>query len=129
MNNREPSPLSRREREIMDIVYRLTRATVADVIDQMSDPPSNSAVRTLLTILEEKGQLKHAQDGARYVYVPTVPREKARKSALTSLVHTFFEGSTRQAIAALIEMPETKLSPGELDTLASLIDKARKEGR
>ena len=123
------SALSRRERQIMDVIYRVGRVTVADVVEQLPDPPSYSAVRAMLGILEEKGQLRHEQDGARYVYVPTVTREKARRTALKSLVRTFFDGSSRQAIAALLELPEGKLSDGELDQLSQLIDRAKSEGR
>src|SRR5687768_14610892 len=96
------SKLSRRERQIMDAIYQVGKATVAEVIERMPDPPSYSAVRAMLGILEEKGVLRHEQDGARYIYLPTVPREKASKSALKNLVTTFFNGSPRDAIAALI---------------------------
>ena len=119
--------LSRRERQIMDVIYQLGKATVADVLERIPDPPSYSAVRAMLGILEDKGVLKHEQDGARYVYLPTVAREKARKSALKNLVNTFFDGSSREAIAALLD--ETKLSKNELEQLSELIDKAKKEGR
>lgn len=121
------SKLSRRERQIMDAIYPVGKATVAEVIERMPDPPSYSAVRAMLNILEEKGVLRHEQDGARYVYLPTVPREKARKSALKNLVTTFFNGSPKEAIAALID--ETRLSRTELETLTELIEKAKKEGR
>lgn len=121
------SKLSRRERQIMDAIYQLGRATVADVIEKLPDPPSYSAVRALLGILEDKGVLRHEQEGARYVYLPTVPREKARKSALKNLVTTFFNGSSREAIAALLD--ETRLSKTELQSLTELIEKAKKEGR
>jgi len=121
--------LSRRERQIMEIVYRLGRVTVAEVLEQLDDPPSYSAVRAMMGILESKGTLRHEQDGARYVYLPTVAREKARTSALQSLVRTFFEGSSKQAIAALLEMPDTKLSDDELEALSELIERSRKEGR
>lgn len=119
--------LSRRERQIMDAIYQVGKATVAEVIERMPDPPSYSAVRAMLAILEEKGVLQHEQDGAKYVYLPTVPREKVRKSALKNLVNTFFDGSSREAIAALID--ETKLSKSELESLTDLIEKAKKEGR
>jgi predicted transcriptional regulator len=121
--------LSRREREIMNAVYQLGRATVAEVMEKMPDPPSYSAVRAMMGILENKGHLKHEQDGARYVYLPTVGLAKARKGALTSLVRTFFDGSPKAAIAALLELPEGRLSKDELDDLQALIDKSRKEGR
>jgi predicted transcriptional regulator len=122
-------PLSRRERQVMDVVYRLGRATAAEVREALPEPPSYSAVRALLRILEEKGHLRHEQDGPRYVFLPTVPRDKARRSALRRLVQTFFEGSTAQAVAALLGEPGANLSDEDLDRLSRLIDQARKEGR
>jgi predicted transcriptional regulator len=122
-------PLSRRERQIMDVVYRMGRATAAEVQEALADPPSYSAVRALLRVLEEKGHLRHEQDGPRYVFLPTVPRDKARRSALRQLVQTFFEGSTAQAVAALLDAPDAKLSDEDLERLARLIDQARQEGR
>lgn len=121
--------LSRRERQIMDVVYRLGRATAADVQAHVPEPPSYSAVRAHLRVLEEKGHLRHEQDGPRYVFLPTLPREKARRSALRQLVQTFFEGSTAQAVAALLDAPDAKMSEDDLERLAGLIDQARKEGR
>jgi predicted transcriptional regulator len=123
------SELSRRERQIMDVIYRLGRATVSEVVAELEDAPSYSAVRALMGILEEKGQLRHEQEGARYVYLPTVSREKARRGVLKSVVQTFFDGSPRQAMAALLELSDRSLSPEELESLAQLIDKAKKEGR
>lgn len=123
------SDLSRRERQIMEVVYQLGRATVAEVQEQLPDAPSYSAVRTLMGILEEKGLLRHEQDGPKYVYLPTVAREKARKSALRSLLRTFFDDDPRQAIAAILDLPDAKLSAKELDDLRQLIERARKEGR
>lgn len=122
-------PFSRRERQIMDVVYRLGRATVGDVLEALPDPPSYSSVRALLRVLEAKGRLRHVQDGPRYVYLPTVPREKARRSALKGLVRTFFEGSTAQAVAALLGAPDANLTEEDLDRLSRLINQARKEGR
>ena len=122
-------PLSRRERQIMDVVYRTGRATAAEVQVALPDPPSYSAVRAMLRILEEKGHLKHEQDGPRYVFLPTVPREKARRSALRQLVTTFFEGSTAQAVAALLGEPDAKLTEEDLEKLSRLIEQTRKEGR
>ena len=122
-----PSALSRRERQIMDIVYRRGRATAQDVLDDLPDPPSYSAVRAALRLLEEKGQLKHEADGARYVYLPTVSRDRARTSALSHLVRTFFGGSAEQVVNALVE--EEKLTPAELDRLAGLIERAKRNGR
>ena len=122
-----PTAMSRRERQIMDIVYRRGRATAQDVLDDLPDPPSYSAVRAALRLLEEKGQLKHENDGARYVYAPTVPRDRARNTALTHVVRTFFGGSAEQVVNALVE--SEKLSPAELDRLAGLIERARRDGR
>ena len=124
-----PAELSRRERQIMDILYRTGRATVAEVMAEMDDPPSYSGVRALLRVLVQKGHLKHEQDGPRYVYLATLPRDRARVGALKQLVTTFFDGSAEQAMAALIDTQAPKLSKEELDRLAKLIDRARKEGR
>jgi predicted transcriptional regulator len=121
--------LSRRERQIMDVVYRLGKATVTDVLERLPDPPSYSAVRALMRILEEKGHLSHEQDGPRYVYLPTVPRDAAQATALSHLVRTFFGGSAEAAVAALLELPENGLSNGELDRLSRLIEEARGQGR
>jgi predicted transcriptional regulator len=127
----KPSPgnLSRRERQIMDIIYQQGQATAAEVMERLPDPPSYSAVRALLRVLEDKGHLRHEEQGPRYVYLPTLPRDKARSSALKQVVQTFFEGSTEQAVAALLGMSPVALSDEELDRLARLIDQARKEGR
>jgi predicted transcriptional regulator len=121
--------LSRRERQIMDVVYRLGKATVTDVLERLPDPPSYSAVRALMRILEEKGHLSHEQDGPRYVYLPTVPRDAAQASALSHLVRTFFGGSAEAAVAALLDLPEHGMSEGELTRLSRLIDEARGQGR
>jgi len=129
MTKPSPATLTRREREIMDIIYRRGRATAADVLEDMADPPTYSAVRALLRILEDEGHIKHVQEGPRYVYLPAVARNDARKSALSHVVATFFDGSVEQAVAALVESSRTKLSKDELDRLALLIDKAKKEGR
>lgn len=120
-------PLSRRERQILDILYAKNSATAAEVRDAMADPPSYSAVRALLRILEEKGHARHENQGTRYVYVPSVPRESARHSALTRLVATFFDGSAAQAAAALVD--SGSLSDDELTRLSAAIERARKEGR
>ncbi|HEX9705286.1 MAG TPA: BlaI/MecI/CopY family transcriptional regulator [Gemmatimonadales bacterium] len=127
--SRPRTQLSRRERQIMDVIYRRGRATAADVHAGLPDAPSYSAVRALLSVLENKGHVRHEQDGPRYVYLPTVPREKARQSALRQLVTTFFDGSAEQAVAALLDLSSTDLSPDELARLARLIAQARKEGR
>jgi BlaI family penicillinase repressor len=121
--------LSRRERQIMDVIYRRGQATVAEVLEGMADPPGYSAVRAMLRVLEEKGHLRHEQQGPRYVFLPTVPREQARRSALRQLVQTFFDGSAEQTVAALLDLSDSKLSDAELARLARLIDQARKEGR
>ena len=121
--------LSRRERQIMDIIYKRTQATAADVMDNLPDPPSYSAVRAMLRLLEEKGYVKHQMDGLRYVYLPTVSREKARQSALKQMLQTFFDDSTEDAVAALLGISKSKLSKADLDRLSALIEEARKEGR
>ena len=120
--------LSRRERQIMDLLFRRGKATAAEVQRDLPDPPSYSAVRALLRILEQKGHVKHEQDGPRYVYVPRLDRETARATALRHLVQTFFDGSTEQAMAALIDTSARTLGDAELERLAELIEKARKEG-
>jgi predicted transcriptional regulator len=121
--------LTRRERQIMDILHRRGRATAHEVLDEIADPPSYSSVRALLRLLEERGHVKHVEDGARYVYSPAVTRSDARRSALAHVVHTFFAGSVEHAVAALVESPRSKLSREELDRLAAVIDRAKKEGR
>jgi predicted transcriptional regulator len=113
----------------MDIVYGRGRVTAAEVLAELPEPPSYSAVRAMLRVLEEKGHLKHEQDGPRYVFLPTVPRDQARESALTHLVRTFFGGSTEGAVAALLDLKASELDPDELERLAGLIDRARREGR
>lgn len=123
------SLLSRRERQIMDAIYRLGRATAAEVHDALPDRPSYSTIRALLRVLETKGHLRHAEDGPRYVYSPTVPRERARESALRQVVTTFFDGSTEAAVAALLDLSAARLSDTELNRLAGLIAQAKKEGR
>ena len=120
--------LSRRERQIMDAIYTRGRATAAEVLEGLPDPPSYSAVRAMLRILEEKGALRHEYDGPRYIYIPTVPRESAQKSALRHIVSTFFGGSTAQAVAALLDDEDAKLSTQEIDRLAKIIEDAKSEG-
>lgn len=121
--------LSRREREMMNIIFATGRATAAEVMEAMADPPSYSAVRATLRVLEQKGHLKHHHDGTRYVYIPTVNREKVRNSALDQLLTTFFDGSAANVVATLLERQRGKLTDDELDRLSGLIDDARKEGR
>ena len=120
-------PLSRRERQILDILYAKGSATAAEVRDALADAPSYSAVRALLRILEEKGHARHQSQGTRYLYLPCVPRESARNSALTRIIKTFFDGSAAQAAAALVD--SGSLSDEELTRLSALIERAKKEGR
>lgn len=122
-----PTALSRRERQIMDILYKLGRATVGEVLSQLADKPNYSTVRAQLRVLEEKGHVRHEEHGLRYVYVPCVPREIARRSALRHLVETFFEGSTEKAVAALLGGEVSRISSEELDRLSTLIGKGKKE--
>ncbi len=122
-------PLTRREREIMDILHRLRRATAHEVQDNLADPPSYSAVRTHLRLLEERGHVRHVEEGQRYVYSPVAAPGEARRSALSQVVRTFFGGSVEQAVAALVDSSKPKLSQDELDRIAQLIERARKEGR
>lgn len=121
--------LGRRERQIMDAVYRLGRASVAEVRDALPDPPGYSAVRAMLGRLEGKGYLTHEEDGPRYVYVPTLPREEARESVLARMVRTFFDGSAAKAAAAMLDLEATRLTESELDELAERIERARKRGQ
>jgi predicted transcriptional regulator len=120
--------LSRRERQIIDILYSHGRATAAEVLAALHDPPSYSAVRAILRILEDKGHVRHEQDGPRYVYVPTIARDSAKRSAMRHMVRTFFDGSAEQAISALLDDSSARLSEAELDRLARLIDQARRSG-
>jgi predicted transcriptional regulator len=128
MTRQPHNDLSRRERQIIDILYTHGRATAAEVQAALPEPPSYSAVRAMLRILEDKGHVKHEQDGPRYVYVPTVARDNAKRSALHHMLKTFFDGSTEQAISALLDDTSARLSDTELDRLARLIDQARKAG-
>jgi predicted transcriptional regulator len=121
--------LTRRERQIMDVIYRKGRATAQEVLDGLSDPPSYSAVRALLRLLEERGHVRHVQEGAKYVYLPAVGRSDARRSALAHLVRTFFDGSVEAAVATLVDSSKAKLSREELDRIAATIEKAKREGR
>lgn len=119
--------LSRRERQIMDILYRLGRASAAEVEAEMDDAPSYSAVRAHLRVLEEKGHVRHEQEQLRYVYLPVINRAKARKSAVRHLVETFFGGSASEAMAALMDEKATRMTPEELDRLSRMIEEARKK--
>ena len=119
--------LSRRERQIMDILYQRGRASASEIQQAMPDPPTYSAVRAKLRVLEEKGHVRHQEEALRYVYVPTVARDNARRSALRHMLSTFFENSVEQAVAALVDLSAANLSRQELDRISSLIDDARKE--
>jgi predicted transcriptional regulator len=121
--------LSRRERQIMDVVYQLGEAAVGDVRQQLPDPPSYSAVRAQMRILEEKGHLRHRQGGARYLYRPTVSRARARRSALRRVLSHFFAGSREELVAALLQDGDARPSDEELDKLAEVVARARREGR
>lgn len=125
--NPKPNALTRRERQIMDVLYRLERASVGEVLLRLDGKPNYSTVRAQLRVLEEKGHVRHEEHGLKYVYVPCVPREVARRSALQHLVETFFEGSTEKAVAALLGGEGWKISSEELDRLARLIAQSRKE--
>jgi predicted transcriptional regulator len=127
MKTRETG-LARRERQIMDILYRRGRATAVEVMEELTGSPSYSTVRTQLRVLEEKGHVRHEEEGLRYIYTPAVPRHAARKSALRHLVDTFFDGSAEKTVAALLGSDGARMTDDELDRIAELIDKARKEG-
>jgi predicted transcriptional regulator len=118
--------LSKRERQIMDVLYRLGRATAAEVRQQLSGAPNDSTVRTQLRVLEEKGHVRHEERGLRYIYVPTLPRHAARRSALKHLVDTFFEGSPASVVTALLGTEAARLAADDLDRIAELIAAARK---
>lgn len=123
----KPAALSRRERQIMDILYKLERASVGGVLAKLADKPSYSTVRAQLRVLEEKGHVRHEEHGLRYVYIPAVPRDVARRSALRHLVETFFEGSTEKVVAALLGGEVARISPEELERISRLISKGRKD--
>lgn len=128
MNATRPS-LSRREREVMDVLFRRGEATVSEVMEAMTAPPTYSAVRSILRVLEEKGHVSHREDGPRYVYAPAEAREKARRAAVDHLVETFFDGSAEQALAALLRRSDLDLSEGQVQRIAGAIRKAGEEGR
>jgi BlaI family transcriptional regulator, penicillinase repressor len=129
MAKKDEPQLSRRERQIMEIVYRKGNATAAEVHGEMPDRPSYSAVRALLRVLEAKGHLRHRQDGPRYVYSPTVPRDRARRSALQRVVGTFFAGSVTDAVAALLDLESARLDDDELERLSTLVAEAQQKGK
>lgn len=126
---RSPLDLGRRERQIMEAVYRLGEASVSDVLHELPDPPSYSAVRTMLRLLEGKGLLQHRREGTRYVYRPTQSRERTRRFALQDLLNTFFGGSATDAIAAVLDLSSEAITDEDFDRLTRLIDEARREGR
>ena len=121
--------LSRRERQILDILHARGRATAAEVLALLADPPGYSAVRALLRILEEKGHAKHRRDGIRYVFLPTARRARASRTALRRVLATFFDGSVGPAVAALLEAADTRLPESEMNKLQAIINRAKKEGR
>ncbi len=121
--------LSRRERQIMEILYRQGKASAAEVRAGMEDAPSYSAVRAMLRVLEEKGHVKHQEEGLKYVYAPVVAREKAKRSAVRSLVDTFFRDAPEQVVAALLDVSPRRLTVQELDRMSEMIEKARREGK
>jgi len=121
--------LSRREREVMDVLYRRGQASVAEVLEELPEPPTYSAVRSILRVLEEKGHITHREDGPRYVYLPSVGRDRARRAALDHLVETFFDGSAEDALAALLRRSDLDLSEAQVKRLAREIRTAREEGR
>jgi BlaI family penicillinase repressor len=121
--------LSRRERQILDILYQRGKASAAEVLAALPEPPGYSAVRAMLRVLEEKGHIRHEEQGLKYVFLPTVPRERAKRSAVKHLLDTFFNGSAEQAVAALLDASASSLTREELDRMAGLIEKAREEGK
>ena len=120
--------LSRRERQIMDILYQRGRASAQEILDALPDPPTYSAVRAKLRVLEEKGHIRHQEESLRYVYLPVVARDAARKSALRHMVSTFFAGSVQDTVAALLDLSAANLKSADLDRITELIEQARKEG-
>ena len=125
---KDPNDLGRRERQIMDAVYRLGEASVAQVLGELADPPSYSAVRTMIRLLESKGLLKHRRVGTKYVYRPTRSRQTASRSALKRVLETFFAGSAADAVAAILDVSTEPLTDNDLDRLHGLIEQAKKEG-
>ena len=124
-----PGKLSRRERQIMDILYQRGKAAASDVLEAMDDAPSYSAVRAMLRVLEEKGHVKHEAEGLKYVYVPTVGRDKAKRSAVKHVMETFFNNSAEQIVAALLDVASTRVTREELDRMSKMIEEAKKEGK
>ncbi len=129
MASHELGDLSRRERQIMDFLFERERASVAEVMEGIADPPSYSAVRAMLATLEDKGRVTHVEEGRAYIYQPSMRKETARQGALSHLLRTFFDGSTEKAVAALLDLKGQKLSATELERVARLVEEARSEGR
>jgi len=127
MTKMKQNSLSRRERQIMDVLYKLERGSVAEVLGYLPGKPNYSTVRAQLRVLEEKGHVRHEEHGLRYIYVPVVPRAVARRSALRHLVETFFDGSTEKVVAALLGGEVSRISPEELDRIAEMVSQGRKE--
>ena len=125
----ESTELTRRERQVMNILHRRGPSTVSEIMDELPDPPTYSAVRSILRILGEKDMVTYREDGPRYVYLPAVPRDRARRAALTHLLQTFFDGSAESAVVALLEMSDRSLSATDFERLAAEVRKARQEGR
>src|ERR1017187_386302 len=121
--------LSRRERQIMDVLYQRGKTSASEVRESMEAAPGYSAVRAMLRVLEEKGHIKHQAEGLKYVYVPTVAREKAKRSAVKHVMETFFNGSPEQIVAALLDVASTQITSDELDRMSAMIEKAKKEGK
>jgi BlaI family penicillinase repressor len=129
MKNKLITHLSRRERQIMDIIYQKSEATVAEVRESLPNPPTYSSVRALLAVLENKGYLKHKEEGRRYIYYPTIALEWVKRSALKHLLETFFEDSTEGVIAALLDIRGVELSEEELERITRLVEEAKREGK
>ncbi len=129
MTAHKHTALSKRERQIMDLLYRIGRATASEIRESLTGLPSDSTVRTQLRVLEEKGHVRHEEHGLRFVYMPTVPRHTARKSALNHLVDTFFDGSYAKVVTTLLGSDASRLSDDDLDRIAGLIAAARKAAR
>src|SRR5438067_583098 len=129
MTDQELTGLSRRERQIMDFLFQRGKASVAEVLEGIPNPPGYSAVRATLRTLEQKGRVAHEEDGRAYVYRPTVKREAASRTALSHMLKTFFNGSAEQAVAALLELRQSKLTAPELERLGKLVEQAKREGR
>ncbi len=126
---KSPDGLSRRERQIMDILYQRGKSSATEVREAMPDAPSYSAVRAMLRVLEDKGHVRHQAEGLKYVYLPTVTREKAKRSAVRHLLDTFFHDSPEQVVAALLDVSSTRMTREELNRMSEMIDRAKKEGR